>query len=236
VDESGDANGDASADPRHADTLSEPVEVHHRPSWAPLTIAAFLALVVCTNIANVVWADWVDDHPARLLALSSRLRYLVFTAAGDEDSDGIDALPYGVIGGLRIAAAFIVCHLAGRAYRDDLLRIFTRYLGLTPEALDAYHRVLDKAEIVIIPWFAGSNIIAALTGVRKTPPARLVTLLAIGIAARLALFWWLATGPFEDEVKRLLKWVDRYTVPIIIGSIALVILVNVRNFRRGAGA
>ena len=50
-------------------------------------------------------------------------------------------------------------------------------------------------------------------GVRKTPPARLVTLLAVGIAARLALFWWLATGPFEDEVKRLLKWVDRYTDP-----------------------
>jgi hypothetical protein len=230
VDASGDTNGHAGADPALADTGADPVDVHHRPSWAPLTIAAFLALVVCTNIANVVWADWVDEHPARLLALSSRLRYLVFTAAG-----GIDALPYGVIGGLRIAAAFIVCHLAGRAYRDDLLRVFTRYLGLTPEALDAYHRVLDKAEIVIIPWFAGSNIIAALTGVRKTAPARLVTLLAVGIAARLALFWWLATGPFEDEVKRVLKWVDRYTIPIIIGSFALVILVNVRNFRRGAG-
>jgi len=231
VDTSGDANGDtAAADPALAATVVEPVEVHHRPSWAPLTIVAFISLVVCTNIANVVWADWVDEHPAALLTLSARLRYLVFTAAG-----GIDALPYGVIGGLRIAAAFLVCHLAGRAYRDDLLRIFTRYLGLTPEALDAYHRGLDKAEIIIIPWFAGSNIIAALTGVRKTPPVRLLTLLAIGIAARLALFWWLATGPFEDEVKRVLKWVDRYTIPIIIGSIALVILVNVRNFRRGAG-
>jgi hypothetical protein len=229
VNTSGDANS-AAGESGLAETLSEPVEVHHRPSWAPLTIAAFLALVVCTNIANVVWADWVDEHPARLLALSSRLRYLVFTAAG-----GIDALPYGVIGGLRIAAAFMVCHLAGRAYRDDLLRIFTRYLGLTPEVLDAYHRGLDKAEFIIIPWFAGSNIIAALTGIRKTPPARLLTLLAVGITARLALFWWLATGPFEDEVKRVLKWVDRYTIPIIIGSLALVILVNVRNFRRGAG-
>ena len=185
--------------------------------------------MVCTNIANVVWADWVDERPVGLLALSSRLRYLVFTAAG-----GIDALPYAVVGGLRIAAAFLVCHLVGRAFRDDLLRVF-RYLGLTPEAIEAYHRGLDKAEIIIIPWFAGSNIIAALTGVRKTPPVRLLTLLAVGIAARLALFWWLATGPFEDEAKRFLKWVDRYTIPIIIGSLALVILVNVRNFRRGAG-
>ena len=129
-----------------------------------------------------------------------------------------------------------MCHLAGHAYRDDILRIFTRYLGLTPEALDAYHRSLDRAEIVIIPWFTGSNIIAALTGVRRTPPLRLATLLAIGIAARLALFWWLATGPFEDELKRVLKWVDRYTMPVIIGSIALVLVINVRNFRRGANS
>ena len=225
----GDANDDVAAvpDPAAIDDAAVP---HVRPRWAPLTIAAFVGLVACTNIANIVWADLVEEHPEGLLALSSRLRYLVFTAAG-----GIDALPYAVIGGLRIAAAFIVCHLAGRAYRDDLLRIFTRYLGLTPEALDAYHRGLDKAELVIIPWFAGSNIIAALTGVRQTRPARLLTLLAIGIAARLALFWWLATGPFRDEIERILKWVDRYTVPIIIASFALVILINVRNFRRGAG-
>lgn len=226
----GDANGDARNEAAVVSAIAEPTATHHRPPWAPLTIVAFLGLVACTNVANVVWADWVDAHPAGLLALSSRLRYLVFTAAG-----GIDGLPYTVVGGLRIAAAFLVCHLAGRAYRDDLLRIFTRYLGVTPEALDAYHRVLDKAEIVIIPWFAGSNLIAALTGVRRTAPARLLTLLALGIAARLALFWWLATGPFEDEVKRVLTWVDRYTVPIIIASVALVVLVNVRNFRRGGG-
>ena len=130
---------------------------HVRPWWAPLTIVAFVTLVICSNVANGVWAGWVDDHQAALLALSSRQRYLVFTAAG-----GIGVLPYVVIGALRIAAAFVVCHLAGRAYRDDLLRLFTRYLGLTPEALDAYHRGLDTAEIFIIPFFAGSNIVAAL--------------------------------------------------------------------------
>jgi len=202
---------------------------HVRPSWAALTIVAFVGLVVCTNIANVVWANWVNNHPAGLLALSSRQRYLVFTAAG-----GIDAVPYFVIGALRIAAAFVVCHLAGRAYRDDLLRLFTRYLGLTPEALDAYHRVLDKAEIFIIPFFAGSNIVAALTGVRKTRPVRLGILLTIGIAGRLGLMWWLAKA-LEEPVKDVLKFVDRYDRWFILISIALVVLVNARNFRRGAG-
>ncbi len=210
-----------------AAAVSEPP--HVRPWWAPLTIVAFVGLVICSNIANAVWAGWVDDHQAELLALSSRQRYLVFTAAG-----GIGVLPYVVIGALRIAAAFVVCHLAGRAYRDELLRFFTRYLGLTPEALDAYHRGLDKAEMFIIPFFAGSNIVAALTGIRKTRPVRLAALLAIGIAGRLALMWWLAKA-FEEAVKDVLTFVDRYDRWIILISIGLVILVNVRNFRRGAG-
>ena len=49
---------------------------HTAPWWGPLTIVAFVALVVCTNVANAVFAAWVDDHPAGLLALSSRQRYL----------------------------------------------------------------------------------------------------------------------------------------------------------------
>lgn len=224
--EPADVAADAT-DAAPTDAIVEPP--HVRPWWAPLTIVAFVGLVICSNVANGVWAGWVDDHREALLALSSRQRYLVFTAAG-----GIGVVPYVVIGSLRIAAAFVVCHLAGRAYRDDLLRLFTRYLGLTPEALDVYHRGLDKAEIFIIPFFAGSNIIAALTGIRKTTPVRLAVLLAVGIAGRLALMWWLAKA-FEDQVKDVLRFVDRYDRWIILISIALVILVNVRNFRRGAG-
>lgn len=228
MDSSGDSNGDIAAAPVGFAAVPRD-EPHVRPWWAPLTIVAFIGLVVCGYVAQGTWAAWVDDHPAGLLALSARLRFLVFTAAGDS----IDFVPWAVIGGLRLALAYVVCHLAARAYRGDLLRIFTRYLGITPEALDAYHKSLDRAEIVIIPWFTGSNIIAALTGIRRTPPARLAALLAIGIAARLALMWWLASA-FESPIKRVLKWVDRYTIPLIVVSVALVIVVNVRNFRRGA--
>lgn len=206
----------------------EATDTPPRPRWAPLAIAAFIALVICTNVANASWAAWVDDAPARLLAFSSRQRYLVFTVAS-----GIGVLPYVVIATVRLSAAFAVTHLIGRAYREDVLRVFTRYLGLTPEAIDAYNKGLDKAEIVIIPFFAGSNIVGALTGIRQTPPRRLATLLAIGIAGRLALMWWLAKA-FEGPVTDFLKWVDRYDKWVIGASIALVVLVNLRNVRRGS--
>ena len=211
---------------QHAPVLDTPAPV--RPAWAPLAVVAFVGLVVCSNVANAVWAGWIVDHPERVLLLSSRVRYLAFAVAAD-----IGVVPYVVIGFVRLAAAFVVCHLIGRAYRDDVLRLFTRYLGVTPEAIDTYHRGLDKAETVIIPFFVGSNLIAALTGIRRTAPARLAVLLSAGIAARLALYWWLAKA-FREPLERVLEWVDRYDRWVILASVVLVILVNVRNFRRGA--
>jgi hypothetical protein len=212
-----------------ADAAEEAVPVPHvRPWWAPLTIVAFVALVICTNVANAVWARWAISSPAELLVLSSRQRYLALAVTND-----IGVVQYVVIGTLRIAAAFVVCHLAGRAYRDDLLRLFTRYLGLTPEALDGYHQALDKAEVAVIPFFVGSNIVAVLTGIRRTYPLKLAVLLAIGIAGRLALIWWLAQV-FEDPLEDFLGVVQRFQWWVVIGSIVIVVLINVRNYRRGS--
>jgi hypothetical protein len=199
-----------------------------RPWWAPLTIVAFVGLVICTNVANAVWARWIDSNPEALLALSSRQRYLALSVPG-----GIGVVPYVAIGTVRLAAAFAVCDLAGRAYRDDLLRLFTRYLGVTPEALDAYHQALDRAEIVVIPFFVGSNIVAVLTGIRRTSPVRLGVLLAIGIAGRLALIWWLAKA-FEEPLVDFLGWVQRYQWWFVIVSVVLVVAINARNYVRGS--
>jgi hypothetical protein len=201
-----------------------------RPWWGPLTLVAFIGLVVCTNVANVVWATWVGDNPAGLLALSSRQRYLVLTAADD-----ISPVSYAVIGGIRIATAFVVCHLIGRAYREQALTWFTRYLGLTDEALATYHRGFASAEIGLIPFFAGSNIVAVLTGIHRTPPLRLAVLLGLGIAGRLALMWYLAQA-FEDQLLDVLGFIQRYQWWALGLSVALVLAVNFRNFRRGTGS
>ena len=107
------------------DALVE-VPPHAPPWWAPFTLAAFLGLVVCTNIANVVWARWANNNPEGLIALSSRQRYLVLAVAG-----GVSPFWYVVIGTVRIAAAFLVCHFVGRAYREQALSWFTRYLGMS---------------------------------------------------------------------------------------------------------
>jgi hypothetical protein len=224
------AAGAGADDADGADGADVELVVHRPPAWAPLTLVAFVALVVCTNVANVVWANWADEHPAGLLGLSSRQRYLVLSVTG-----GIGPISYAIIGTLRLAVAFFVCHMVGRAYRDQALSWFTRYLGVRTSQLDTLRDGFSKAEIGLIPFFAGSNIVAVLTGVHRTRPGKLALLLGIGIAGRLILFWYLSKA-FEDQLLDIMSFISRYQWWLLGLSIAIVVLANLRNFRRGAGS
>ena len=201
---------------------------HRAPAWGPFVLAAFVGLVICTNVAGAVWARWIDTNPEGLLALSSRNRYLVLALTA-----GISLWSYAVIATLRISVAFAVCHLIGRAYRDQALNWFTRYLGISPESLDAFQRGFEKAQWVLVPFFVGSNIVAVLSGIHRTTVTKLVLLVSTGIAGRLVVMWWLART-FEDPLTRFLRWVDRYQWWLVAISVLVVVLVNVRNLRRGA--
>lgn len=197
------------------------------PRWAPLTLVAFVGLVICTNIAAAVWARWVLNNPEGLLMLSSRNRYLALTLAAD-----VSLVAYTVIAFVRISAAFVVCHMVGRAYAGEVTVWFKKYLGFTDESIGAFDRGFEKAEWALIPFFAGSNLVAALSGIRRTPPVRLAILLAVGIAGRLVLVWWLART-FEDQLVDFLEWVAKYQWWVVGASVALVVLVNLKNLRRG---
>lgn len=201
---------------------------HQRPSWAPLTLAAFVGLVVCTNIAGATWAKLLESSPETLLALSSRNRYLVLALGAD-----VSSAAYWVIGSVRIATAFVVCHMIGRAYSATALQWFVKYLGVTPEALEQFNNVFAKAEWVVIPFFSGSNLVAALSGIHQTPWRRLALLLSIGVIGRLVLIWWLAQI-FEEELEDFVGWLQKYSWWMVGISVVLVLLINARNFRKGA--
>lgn len=217
-------------DPVGPPVSTAPVEpVHRPPRWAPLTLVGFVALVICTNVANATWATLVDNNtpnPGLLLLLSSRNRYLAFALGAD-----ISIPAYVVIGFVRIALAFTVCHLIGRAYSHQATGWFKKYLGFTDETEVAFDRGFEKAEWALIPLFSGSNIVAVLTGVRQTPPRKLALLLTIGIAGRLALIWWLSRF-FEDQLDGFLDLTTRYQWWVLGISIVSVVLINLRNVRR----
>jgi membrane protein DedA with SNARE-associated domain len=209
-----------------ADEVTEP---HERPWYGPYLLVVFVALVVCTNIANVGFAT-VKAHPERLIMLSSRNRYLILAVGAH-----ISPLAYVAIATVRLTVAAAVCHFIGRAYGDQALRWFTRFLGMTTQAVDRFEQQYRTAEWVLIPIFVGSNIVFVLSGTVKTRWRRILPLLLLGIAGRLALLWWLAKQ-FKSQVESVTNFLQRWQVPIIIVSIVLVVVSNLLNIRRGRSA
>ena len=207
----------------------EVIEPHQRAAYGPFLLVAFVVLVVCTNIANIGYANWASTRPELLISMSSRNRYLIFAVGA-----GISPVTWALIATVRLTLAAAVCHFLGRAYGDQALRWFSRFLGMTPEAVDRFEMQYRKAEWVLIPIFVGSNIVFVLSGAVKTRWRRIVPLLLAGIAGRLALLWWLAKQ-FESEVRSVTNFLQRWQVPIIIVSVVLVVGSNVANMRRGRG-
>ena len=165
-----------------------------------------------------------------LITLSSRNRYLIFAVGA-----GISPVTWALIATLRLTLAAAVCHYLGRAYGDQALRWFTRFLGMSTESVDRFEQQYRTAEWVLIPIFVGSNIVFVLSGTVKTRcRRRILPLLLIGIAGRLALLWWLAKQ-FESQVRSVTNFLQRWQIPIIIISVVIVIVTNLVNFRKGRG-
>jgi len=182
--------------------------------------------VICTNIAAITWARLVLSSPETLLVLSSRNRYLALVLGTD-----ISGAAYWLIGSSRIAVAFVVCHLAGRAYGDQILALFVKYLGVDEPTIARLRAGFTRADWALIPFFVGSNIVAAISGIQRTAPARLAALIAIGLIARLALIQWLA-NIFNEQLTDAINVLQKYSWWFVGGSIILVFLANARNVRR----
>ena len=207
----------------------EVIEPHQRPAYGPFLLVAFVSLVVCTNIANIGFANWAKTRPELLISLSSRNRFLIFAVGA-----GISPITWALIATVRLTLAATVCHFLGRAYGDHALRWFSRFLGMTTEAIDRFEQQYRTAEWVLIPIFVGSNIVFVLSGTVKTRWRRILPLLLAGIAGRLALLWWLAKQ-FESQVQSVTDFLQRWQYPIIIASVVIVIGTNLVNFRKGRG-
>ena len=190
-------------------------------------LVAFVALVVCTNIANVGYASWANSRPELLITLSSRNRYLIFAVGA-----GISPVTWALIATIRLTLAAAVCHFlaACTITRCDGSPI----PGMSTESVDRFEKQYRTAEWVLIPIFVGSNIVFVLSGTVKTRWRRILPLLLAGIAGRLVLLWWLAKQ-FESEVRSVTNFLQRWQIPIIIASVAIVVVTNVANFRKGRG-
>lgn len=197
------------------------------PWWGPVAAAAFVGLVVLGYIATAVAPRWAITNPEGLLALHARVRHLLLALAND-----ITWWTYAGIAGARLALAFVVCHVIGRAYGDRVKYWFGRYLGVDRQSMTGLERGFDRADWIIVPFFVGSNIVAAITGIRGMTALRLGVLLTIGLVVRL-VFWWAIAEIFEPQLDTVLDWIGRYQRPLLIVSGIAVVVGIAINMRRG---
>ena len=212
------------------DQTVEPVlpSVWPVPRSGPYWIAAFVCLLVAANVGSILTSSLANQHPGPFIALSSRNRNLFLTVPSDL---GLPA--WAAIATARLTLSAVVCHYLGRAYGDRALRWFWRFMGMPQEQVAKFETNFAKAEWAVVPFFVGSNIVWVLSGAARTQWRRLAPLAAIGIVGRLVLLWWLG-NQFESQVKSVLEFLNRYQLPIIGITLAIVVATNVRNFRSGS--
>ena len=188
------------------------------PRWLlPTLTAGIVALVAASNIGNMVWAGWVDDHPLGLLALNSSNKYLLAT------SISLDLVPMVLVATLRLLAPDPIFFAMGWLYGDRALhwarRTFPGSTGLLDQAKTdprLVHKVLNVLVVV-----APNNLVCLVAGVVRFPIKRFIVLNIVGTVGRVLLMRWIGLF-FEDQIEDVLEVVNRYQTWLIWGSVAVV--------------
>jgi membrane protein DedA with SNARE-associated domain len=187
-------------------------------------LAAFAALVACTQIGAIIFPTLIKRSPAALLALSSRMRHLLFAVPAD-----INPIAYAVIGFARLSLAAWVCYALGYFYGDRGVAWLERQVqGDTPATFRWLQRAADKGGPPLVFFMPGSNIVCVLVGQRKMHPHRFGLWLSLGIAFRLG-WLWIAARLFDSELRTILNFIEKYQWWLVAAFFVISMLQGARK-------
>ena len=201
----------------------QPLDAPRNPRVRQLTIA-FGVLIVCTNIGSITAPSLVKRSPELLLALSSRIRHLLFSVPA-----GINPVSYASIGYVRLMVAGLICFQLGHLVGHRLFAWFDAQLeGQRPATLRWIERGVERADWLLVMLFPGSNVVCFLVGRRRMAMRRFVPLISVGIIVRL-IWVWFAAKQFDSELKTALDFIDRYQFWFIGAFLVLTIVPSMRK-------
>ena len=201
-----------------------PNEIEVSAGLKRFILVASATLFALGTFGSNVGPAWVDERPAVVLALSSRNRNLFASVPF------IDPLPFVLIGFTRVFVAGMVLFFLGRGYGDRALGWTEKQVGELPAIYRWFAKAMDRAGWLVIIFFCGSNLVWMMAGHRRIAPIKYASLLATGIAIRLAVMW--AGGKaFEDQIRSFLEWMEDYQWYVVGGLFALSFLQSARKNR-----
>ncbi len=194
--------------------------------WARrgILVSAGLLFALGTFGSNIGPA-WIDERPAVVLALSSRNRNLFASVPF------IDAIPYSVIGFVRVFLAAVVLFYLGRWYGHRAITWTETRVGELPPIYRWVQTGVDRAGWLLVLLMPGSNLVCIMAGYRRMSPRLFVPMVSIGIVAKLAVLW--AGGrAFEDQIRSFLDWIEDYQWWVVAGLFLVSFLQSGRQARR----
>lgn len=163
------------------------------------TSLLFAAGTIGSNIGPAL----VDNHPILVITLSARNRNLFGSVPY------IDALPFFLIGFLRLLVAASALYFVGRWYGERALRWTEAQVGEMPRIYRWTERATVRAGWLAVLLMPGSNIVCLLVGHLKMNPKKFFSLIVPAIVIRLTAVWF-GGKALEDQIRSALDWIDQY--------------------------
>ena len=192
--------------------------------------AALLAVVIGLYILGLAASgaapELLKNHPLALLALAPRYRWFILTAPR------IDLVPYFAVGIPRLLASDPVYFMLGWYFGDRAIGFFEDSLG--KPTIDKTRDLFLKASTVMALFFAGP-IICVLAGAAGMNPRKFFSLNVIGTTI-LVIGLRVFSSQLDGVIQPILRFNDRYSRYILVGTIAISAIYISRAVRKQMGA
>jgi membrane protein DedA with SNARE-associated domain len=215
-------------EPSESEPTRLPAEPERRPPSRRVVAAVgvpLVALVIASYIGDAAAPTLVDTHPAWLVALNPRNRNLVLV------TNSLDAWSYYGIGALRLLLTDPAFFLLGYWYGDAAVRWMQRRTRTWGDMLHQLEQWFGKAAYPLI-FVAPNNYICLFAGAAGMP---LKAFFAVNVAGTLARLYLIRRfgETFESPIDDVVDWIGDNRVPLLIVTVALVVVSVALEAKRG---
>lgn len=179
-----------------------------------LLVAPVIFLVICSNVANVMWPTLQETNPLLLIALSSINRYLILV------SDQLDPLSYYAVGTLRLLVSDPLFFLLGYWYGDRALAWMDTKAPTYGPMLRQFQGLFGKAAWPLV-LIAPNNFICLFAGAAGMRISVFFAVNIVGTVTRLYLIRRLGEA-FSSPIDSFQGVVNEYRWWFLAASAALV--------------
>jgi membrane protein DedA with SNARE-associated domain len=208
-----------------ADTEGDPER--RRPSRRALSfvVGPLIAMVIASYVGDALTTTLATSHPAWLIALNARNRILILT------TNHLDAWTYYGIGSVRLLMSDPLFFILGMWYGDAGVEWMERRTHTWGQMLRQLQQWFGKAAYPLI-FIAPNNPICLFAGAAGMP---LRAFFAVNIAGTFARLWLIRRfgEAVENPIEDVLDFLREYRIPLLIVSVALVLLSIALEAKRG---